>query len=142
MSLRVVFDTSTLVSAALRPDSNPNRALQTALLSHHVWVSAETLDELERVLRREKFDRYMKLESRVEFVERVRRDCVHCVVPSEVFAGARGVCRDANDDQFLALCAAAHADILVSSDNDLLVLHPWRGTPILTPAQFVHQFRQ
>jgi uncharacterized protein len=140
MSLRVVFDTSTLVSAALRLDSNPNRALQIALLSHHVWVSAETLGELERVLRREKFDRYMKLESRLAFVERLRRDSIHCLVPSEISKAVSLECRDANDDQFLALCVAARADVLVSSDNDLLILHPWRGIQILTPAQFVHQF--
>ena len=26
---------------------------------------------------------------------------------------------------------------LISSDADLLVLHPWRGVPILTPAAFL-----
>jgi len=29
-------------------------------------------------------------------------------------------------------CGAA---LIVSSDKDLLVLHPWQGIPILTPAQ-------
>jgi predicted nucleic acid-binding protein len=31
---------------------------------------------------------------------------------------------------------AADADALVSSDGDLLVLDPWHGIPIMTPAQF------
>ena len=30
--------------------------------------------------------------------------------------------------------------LIISSDQDLLVLNPWRGIPILTPAQFVAQF--
>ena len=46
-------------------------------------------------------------------------------------------CRDPKDDQFLALALAAEADALVSSDEDLLVLHPWRGKAIVTPADFL-----
>jgi len=33
-------------------------------------------------------------------------------------------CRDPKDDQFLVLARVAEADALVSSDEDLLVLHP------------------
>jgi len=46
-------------------------------------------------------------------------------------------CRDPKDNQFLALCQACAATVLVSSDADLLVLHPWHGIPILTPATFL-----
>jgi uncharacterized protein len=40
-------------------------------------------------------------------------------------------CRDANDNKYLELTLAAHAAILISSDRDLLSLHPWRGIRIL-----------
>ena len=36
-------------------------------------------------------------------------------------------CRDAKDNKYLELALAAGADPIVSSDDDLLVLHPWRG---------------
>ena len=36
-----------------------------------------------------------------------------------------------------ALALACEADVLVSSDADLLVLHPWRGVPIVTPGDFL-----
>ena len=51
-------------------------------------------------------------------------------------------CRDPKDNHFLALALAlaAEADVLVSSDEDLLVLHPWRGIPIITPAEFLARF--
>jgi predicted nucleic acid-binding protein len=49
-------------------------------------------------------------------------------------------CRDPKDNNFLALALAAEADVLVSSDEDLLVLHPWRGIPIITPAEFMARF--
>ena len=46
-------------------------------------------------------------------------------------------CRDAKDDKFLELAVNGGAHCLVSGDQDLLVLHPFRGVSILTPAQFV-----
>ncbi len=45
------------------------------------------------------------------------------------------VCRDPDDDKVLALAIAAQADLIVSGDNDLLVLQPFKGIPILSPAQ-------
>ena len=140
MSLRVVFDTSTLVSAALLPNSVPEQALQRAILFNRLCATRETLGELERVLCLKKFDRYISLESRLEFIEKLRRDSSLSSVPMELLVEARGICRDRKDDLFLAVCMAVQADAMVSSDQDLLVLHPWRGVAILTPAQFLAQF--
>jgi putative PIN family toxin of toxin-antitoxin system len=140
MSLRVVFDTSTLVSAALLPNSVPEQALQRAILFNRLCATRETLGELERVLCLKKFDRYISLESRLEFIEKLRRDSSLSSVPKELLVEARGICRDRKDDLFLAVCMAVQADAMVSSDQDLLVLHPWRGVAILTPAQFLAQF--
>ncbi len=46
-------------------------------------------------------------------------------------------CRDAKDNIYLDLMLAADATALVSSDDDLLVLHPWRGRHILQPAAYL-----
>jgi predicted nucleic acid-binding protein len=46
-------------------------------------------------------------------------------------------CRDATDDKFLELAVNGHADMIVTGDRDLLVLHPFRGIPIIDPAAFV-----
>jgi putative PIN family toxin of toxin-antitoxin system len=140
MILRVVLDTSTLVSAAILPGSLPDQALSQVILQHCLCTSAETLNELGRVLRQDKFNRYIGLESRIEFFQKLCRDSSRCAVPTKIMGEVKGVCRDAKDDQFLALCLAAHSDLLVSSDQDLLVLHPWRGISILTPAQFLAEF--
>ena len=47
---------------------------------------------------------------------------------------ATPVCRDPDDDQVLALAKAAQADLIVSGDDDLLVLQAFEGIPILAPA--------
>jgi putative PIN family toxin of toxin-antitoxin system len=54
-------------------------------------------------------------------------------VPSQVVTD----CRDAKDNKYLELALAGAADIIVSSDADLLVLDPWRGIRIVTPAAFL-----
>jgi uncharacterized protein len=45
------------------------------------------------------------------------------------------VCRDPDDDEVLALAIAAQADLIISGDNDLLVLQQFNGIPVLSPAQ-------
>ena len=65
---RVVLDTCTLVSAALRVGSVPHQALLKALGSCKLCASSATLKALEQVLRRDKFDRYLDTEPRLSFV--------------------------------------------------------------------------
>ena len=131
---RIVFDTSTLVSAALRLDSLPHRAFAHALFAAEVCASLSTLAELEKVLRRPKFDRYQRQDLRLEFAAILRRQVSIFAVTEAQALNVNPSCRDPKDNQFLALAAVCDADVIVSSDADLLVLHPWNGVPILTPA--------
>lgn len=59
------------------------------------------------------------------------------VVPDVKPSDLNPPCRDPRDNIFLALALASDADLIISSDEDLLILHPWRGIPILTPAKFL-----
>jgi uncharacterized protein len=137
MSQRVVLDTSTLVSAALHIGSIPHQALLEALATCDVCASAETLDELELVLDREKFDRYLDRSTRSEFVALIRRHVHLFAMQNADLEGVAPPCRDPKDNQFLALAFVAEADVLVSSDEDLLVMNPWRGITIMTPGDFL-----
>ena len=47
------------------------------------------------------------------------------------------VCRDKNDDVVLATALAGKADVIVTGDDDLLVLKTFRGIRILSPRQFL-----
>ena len=137
MSRRVVFDTSTLLSAALRYGSIPHQALLEAIGAYDLCATPETLDELERVIEKSKFDAYLDRASRSSFVVFVRHH-VHLVAVDEAeILAAEPSCRDPKDNQFLALALVAEADVIVSSDQDLLVMNPWNGVPIVTPAEFL-----
>jgi len=46
-------------------------------------------------------------------------------------------CRDPKDDKFLELAVNGHADVLITGDRDLLAFNPFRGVPIVAPADFV-----
>ncbi|MGP8253213.1 MAG: putative toxin-antitoxin system toxin component, PIN family [Terracidiphilus sp.] len=140
MRPRAVFDTSTLVGAILRAGSVPYQALSVALNSCELCVSADTLAELENVLARRHFARYASTEARLAFVEVIRAEATAIEVNASSSLDLTPLCRDAKDDRFLALAVAAQAGVIVSSDQDLLVLHPWRGIAILTPAQFLAEF--
>ncbi len=46
-------------------------------------------------------------------------------------------CRDADDDEVLAVAIAAEAEMILTGDKDLLVLKQFQGIRILSPRQFV-----
>ena len=134
---RVVIDTSTLISAILRPSSVPRQAFLLAVGNFDLCISMATLDELREVLYRPKFDRYTPLTERLAFVDLVAQHALMWQVDLTSEAAARNACRDAKDAKFLALALSCESAALVSSDADLQVLDPWQGIPILTPAAFL-----
>jgi uncharacterized protein len=136
---RVVFDTSTLVSAALRSDSIPYHALQGALRFCDLCASKETLDELQRVLMRRKFERYLPERARRQFAQMVANNARLFAVRDWAELGVAPACRDPLDNKFLSLAFDSEADAIVSSDEDLLVLHPWNEIRILRPADFLRE---
>ncbi len=134
---RAVFDTSSLVGAALKPASMPYRALLHALALGDVCSSAQTWLELERVMQRDRFDAYLPRAVRLDFVAMLRQSMHFFAVTAEDEAALVPACRDPKDNKFLALVQVCQAHVLVSSDDNLLVLHPWREVPVLTPAAFL-----
>jgi uncharacterized protein len=131
-SARYVFDTNTLVSALLFEHSKPGCAFRQALRCGKVLVSPSTLEELAEVLQREKFDRYVTASEREEFLEAFVERALFIESTEEIRA-----CRDAKDDKFLELAVSGKADCIISGDNDLLILHPFRAIAIMTVAEFL-----
>ncbi len=137
---RVVFDTSTLIGAVLRPNSVPGQAFRKALDFFELCTCTENIAELATVLARKRFERSVPKQARSDFVDLVRQKAKLFAVADSDLANVTPPCRDATDNIFLALASVAGAAFIVSSDHDLLVLHPWRGIPILTAAQFLTEF--
>jgi uncharacterized protein len=134
---RVVLDTSTLVGAALKPGSVPHQALLLALARADVCASVQTWLELEHVMQHRRFDRYLPRGVRLEFAALLRQSMQFFAVTPADEAAVQPPCRDTTDNKFLALVQVCQANVLVSSDDDLMVLNPWCGVPVLRPAEFL-----
>ena len=129
---RVVLDTNTFVSATLLGGSIPEQAVEKAFTGDKVLRSDETLSELREVLLRSKFDRYRSLEFREAFLAKAILAMVQIDVRTHV-----PVCRHKKDDKFLELAVDGQADLIITGDSDLLVLNPFRGIEIITPAAYL-----
>ena len=128
----IVFDASAVVSAALRADSVPERALLRAEDTDLFALSAEVDAEISSVLERPRFAAAVSAMRRARILDVLRGEAVW-FTPSERVTD----CRDAKDNKYLELALAAGAWAIVSGDEDLLVLHPWRGVRILRPAAYL-----
>ncbi|MGK7871568.1 putative toxin-antitoxin system toxin component, PIN family [Falsiroseomonas sp. E2-1-a20] len=128
----IVFDASAVVSAALRQDGTPERALLRAEETDVFALSAEVEAEIAGVLERPRFATAISPARRARILDLLRGEAVW-FSPSERVTD----CRDSKDDKYLELALAAGAWAIVSGDADLLVLHPWRGVRILRPADYL-----
>jgi putative PIN family toxin of toxin-antitoxin system len=128
----IVFDASTVVSAVLKADNVPERALLRAEEVDVLALSAAVDDEFSEVLNRPKSARVIPLARRDSFLK-ILRDAAIWFDPAVRVTD----CRDPKDDKYLELALAAGAETIVSSDDDLLVLDPWRGVRILSPAAYL-----
>jgi len=91
-------------------------------------ISSPTLSELYEVLTRRRFRRYVDEGDIRQFLVALAREAEWIVVRERI-----SVCRDPKDDKFLELAVAGRASNLVTGDEDLLVLDPFRGVRILSP---------
>ncbi|MBD2774385.1 putative toxin-antitoxin system toxin component, PIN family [Iningainema tapete] len=134
---RFVFDTNVLISALLFRNSKPGQALRLAVKRGDILLSKQTLEELNEVLSRPKFDRYVTSEEKEEFLEALVERAI-LVEPTEEVQ----VCRDGKDDKFIELALSGKANFIVSGDEDLLVLNPFGEVCILKPEDFLQRFTQ
>lgn len=134
--LRFVFDTNVSVSAAILKDSVPDFALSKALDVGTVVMSADTLQELEEVLHRPKFSRFIDDDERDLFIWKLVTNSSLIGITAAINA-----CRDPKDNKFLELAVSARATHIVTGDKELLVLNPFQGIAILTPQQFLAELQ-
>ena len=130
--MRFVIDTGVMVSAILLPRSVPRQAFDAAVTQGKLLVSAATISEMDEVLRRTKFNRYVREDLRLEFLAALVQQAETIEIAETIRA-----CRDEKDDKFLELAVNGRATHLITGDADLLVLHPFRAIPILNPQTFL-----
>jgi putative PIN family toxin of toxin-antitoxin system len=129
---RFVLDTNCVISALLLKQSVARQAFDQARTTGKLLLSVDTLTELDSVLRRDKFNKYVLEEERLEFLVRLVQQAELVEVTEEITD-----CRDPKDNKFLELAVSGSADCIVSGDEDLRILHPFRDIPIVSPRDFL-----
>ena len=131
---RFVLDTNLLVSAALFKQSVARQAFEKVLTTGKILLSDALQAEVSEVLLRNKFDRYVSLETRLRFLS----GFISLSMVVEISERIQ-VCRDPKDDMVLETAVNGQADTIITGDQDLLVLHPFRQIAVLSPRAFLDQ---
>jgi len=129
--VRLVCDTNVLI-AGLVADGLCRDIVKRRLPRHELFTSKVLLAELDEKLR----DKFGVDPASVPFLK-TYRDRATIIRPAAL---PSDVCRDRDDDEVLAVAAAAKAEAIVTGDKDLLTLKTYRGIHILSPRQLVGLF--
>jgi putative PIN family toxin of toxin-antitoxin system len=130
--LRSVPDTNAVISSFLFEYTVPAQALQKLNNETEMLASDETFTEVREVLARPKFDRYISAAAKARLLTRFRNSVTMIPITEHIVA-----CRHPKDDKFLSLAVSGNADLILTGDNDLLVLHPFQGIDIISPTDYL-----
>ncbi|MFM5980547.1 MAG: putative toxin-antitoxin system toxin component, PIN family [Sphaerospermopsis kisseleviana] len=129
---KYVLDTNIIVSALLFKKSQPRQALDKARYQGNILMSEAIWQEIIEVLSRPKFEKYVTVIEREFFVHWLAESLNFIEIRDTIVA-----CRDAKDDKFLELAVNGNAELIVSGDEDLLILNPFQEIAIVTVRQFL-----
>ena len=125
--MKVFFDLNVLISAFAARGLCAD-LMRAVLAEHELQTGEVNLVELRRVLR----DRFKASADQQDRVEALLRDQTIIAKPDEVVALE---VRDPDDAWVLASAVAGDAELLVTGDQDLLVLAAKAPLPIVTPRE-------
>jgi putative PIN family toxin of toxin-antitoxin system len=133
--LRVVVDPNVLVSFLI---GKRIKALQPLFYDKQFVVILDTLlmDELDQVARRPKFRKLFPVKKVDELVYVLELNAEIHPPPRRI----ESVSRDAADDYLLSLCKRTKADLLITGDDDLLVLEKHGHARILSARNFTDEY--
>jgi putative PIN family toxin of toxin-antitoxin system len=128
---RIVIDTNLWISFLIT--KNYTRLDEIIFTKKCILVfSQELLEEFLAVAKRPKFRRFFSASDIEEILETIQEYAEFVSVTSKT-----EVCKDPKDNFLLSLSMDGNADILLTGDNDLLILKKFRKTKILTISDFL-----
>ena len=134
--IRAVVDTSTIISA-VGWSGNPQEIMDKCLdKGFKLITSPEILEEVREVLFRPKFA-FIDSDKKNEFLLLLSQ-LVEIVIPEHKI----DICRDKDDNKFIGVALTAKANIIVSSDEDLLILKEYKDIKILSPSEFLKLLKE
>ncbi|CAM3966111.1 putative toxin-antitoxin system toxin component, PIN family [Tsukamurella strandjordii] len=131
MAITLVLDTNALINAVMSPSGNSAQLIELARQGRvRLVVSPHLLDELESVLTRDKFRRWLSVDDVRDFVDALT--LLAEMVDDRPENETPHVCTDPDDNFLVALFQDAQAAILVSGDKAVLAIE-YPGLDVRTP---------
>lgn len=136
--MRVVIDTNVWLSALLW-GGQPNFILQLVEKKQIQAISSEEiLNELMDIFQKPKLQKRLnQLNFSAEEVTIVAKRLMIFVTIEAIIIPEL---RDPKDQMILATAITGNADVVISGDKDLLVLHPFANISILSPQEFLFNY--
>ena len=136
--MKVVIDTNVWLSALLW-GGQPSLIIQLIEQKQIQAISSENiLTELTDILQKPKLQKRLdRLKITADAVVIIAKRLMTLVVIEEVIIPEL---RDPKDQMVLATAISGDAQIVISGDKDLLVLHPYGNISILLPQEFLARF--
>ena len=135
--MNILLDTNVIISALCFPFSKPRKAFDLAIKNGNLSTSEDTFNELKTVLLKQKFDTYIELSLRQEFLKQYSKLCKTVQISQKI-----DICRDKKDNKFLELALNGNADYIITGDSDLLILNPFENIKIITPDSYLNTFNK
>ena len=134
--MRAVIDTNILVRALIMPQGTVGPVLLRLRRRDYTLLYAPSLlAELDRPRIRAKYGLSDEDIKTVLSLILLRGEAI---TPTRTITA----CRDPKDNKFLEVAVAGQADVICSGDEDLLVLHPFEGIPIIQSAEFLRRLNE
>jgi len=132
--IKLVIDTNLIVSSLL--GSKNARFLMKEVINgeFELIMGTEQLLEIEDVLKRPKFSKYISFGEVDEFISDLSLIITIPAIYERIFD-----CRDEKDNMILEEAVYGNAQYIITGDEDLLVLNPYRWIKILNVRDFFNE---
>ncbi len=130
--IKIVIDTNIFVSAFLG-SKNARLVVKEAINGDFSLVmSKEQLREIKEVLYRPKFSKYITPAEVDELISLLSMKAIVPVIYEKI-----NDCRDLKDNMILEEAVYGNAQYIITGDNDLLVLNPYKWIKIINLKDFI-----
>jgi putative PIN family toxin of toxin-antitoxin system len=133
--LRAVLDANVYISAIIQPGGTPGRLVERFLRDEafEIVLAPAIVDEVLRALAYPKVRKVLRgADAQLWFED--------LVVLADLVAGAQqlsGVCKDPDDDKYVAAALEGRAAFVITGDRAFLALKEHAGVEIVTPRAFL-----
>ena len=127
--MKIVLDTNVLIAAFISPKGISHEVFELCIHNHFLFASEFILTELKEKLKQNFF-----------YNDKGIADVIDLISTKFKIVKIKGskitVCRDEDDNNIIETAVSAKADIIITGDDDLLILKNYKDIEIISLREF------